>query len=225
MMVSRSGTSQTASSFSPVLGSLQQHAPFILDLSDQTPLSSATLNDQAQLQQYIETTFYPAYQWGVATYLEYRSSLLSRFPQMAAEKRYYHLGVDIIAPLHTNVHAPAAGSVFFSGYEEGEGNYGGLVVLQHRDASGTPYYSLYGHLDKERLPQEGEHIEQGALFARMGDLTCNGHWFFHTHVQLLTQKAIDEGWIHRGYCTKEQLSTLDAYCPSPLPFCSVRTEA
>ncbi|MCK5015733.1 MAG: peptidoglycan DD-metalloendopeptidase family protein [Candidatus Peribacteraceae bacterium] len=209
----------------PILGKIQQSTPFLLDLSKHTQLSVEMLNDQVALQKYIKETFYPKYKWGIATYLEYRPLLLNRFPQMATENRYFHLGIDVIAPIHKELFAPISGKVFYVGYEEGEGNYGGLVVLQHTTNDDKYFYSLYGHLDKDALPLEGDNIEGGSVFARMGDMTCNGHWFFHTHVQLLTQKAIDDGWMFRGYCTKEQCASMNEYCPSPFLFIGVENEA
>ncbi len=48
----------------------------------------------------------PDYKWGFAGYLERRDSLLRDCPQMVEENRFYHLGLDVIAPLGTQLHAP-----------------------------------------------------------------------------------------------------------------------
>lgn len=145
--------------------------------------------------------------------MEYRSVFLGYFPQ-GDQKRFYHLGLDVTAPAQTPIHAPLDGIVFQSGYEEGKGNYGGFVVLQH-EGTDAPVYSFYGHLDKATQPMFGQKIQKGAVFARLGDMDSNGHWFTHIHFQLLTQKGVDQGWIERGNCTKEQLATIDEFCPVP----------
>lgn len=201
----------------PLLGNIQKNKPFLLDLSDQTNIAPELLADQDAMQRYVEQQYFPQYQWGIAGYLENRSLLLKKFPQMQNERRFIHLGADILAPLHTALHAPVEGIVYESAYEEGEGNYGGYVVLEHVLGDKT-FFSMYGHLDTSMLPKKTQHISRGEIFARMGDMDCNGHWFIHTHVQLLTPRAVQEGWIHRGYCTAEQVASMDEYCPSPYPF-------
>ena len=92
--------------------------------------------------------------------MEYRSVFLGYFPQ-GDQKRFYHLGLDVTAPAQTPIHAPLDGIVFQSGHEEGEGNYGGFVVLQHERKDDAPLYSFYGHLDKNSQPIVGQKIQKG----------------------------------------------------------------
>jgi len=54
---------------------------------------------------------------------------------MVADKRFIHLGLDVIVGLGTPLNATVAES----GYESGEGNYGGYVLLKHE----SPYYETF----------------------------------------------------------------------------------
>lgn len=198
----------------PLLGELSEGQPFTLDLSDDSTLDPALLTNQSLLQAYIDRECYHKQKWGIGGYMEYRSVFLGYFPQ-GDQKRFYHLGLDVTAPAQTPVHAPLDGIVFQSGCEEGEGNYGGFVVLQHERNNEVPLYSFYGHLDQKSQPIVGKKIQKGEAFALLGDMDANGHWFTHIHFQLLTQKGVDQGWIERGNCTKEQLATIYEVCPIP----------
>ena len=92
------------------------------------------------------------HRWGVAPYLERRDTLLGDCPQMVAEQRFLHLGLDVIVPLGTPLHAPLDAIVETTGYEAGEGNYGGYVLLRHENPLFETFYSIYGHLCKSKLP-------------------------------------------------------------------------
>ena len=78
------------------------------------------------------------------------------------------------------------------------------------------FYSLWGHLEKASLPVVGTALEAGTVFARLGDYSENGDWFFHTHLQVLTEKGLAEGFISKGYCSTAMLPVIDQFCPSPL---------
>ena len=198
----------------PLLGERSKGEPFILDLSDHSPLDRSLLTNQILLQQYIERECLSKKKWGLGGFREYRSIFLGYFPQ-SGEKRFYHLALDVTAPAGKPIHAPIEGIVFRSGYEAGVGNYGGYVVLQHKRENQDPFYSFYGHTEPASQPGVGACIPKGEVFARIGDMDSNGHWFHHIHLQLLTQKGVDEGWIDRGNCTEEQLATIDDFCPPP----------
>lgn len=192
--------------------------PFILDLSLKSDhLVGIGPRDQVKFQQHIEQLMHPSYQWGVASYLENRQSLLSECPQMVAEQRFFHLGLDIIVKVGTPLYAPLDAVVYESDYEAGEGNYGGYVLLQHNSHFFETFYSLYGHLSKKSLPVKGQHIKVGEPFAEIGDFHENGNWFHHTHLQIITEKGLEEGFISKGYCSKKALEFMEGVCPPPLP--------
>jgi hypothetical protein len=159
----------------------------------------------------------PAHTWGVSPYLERRDTLLADCPQMTVEKRFFHLGLDIIVPAGTTLYAPLNAVVVESDYEAGRGNYGGFVLLRHDGHQFEPFYSLYGHLDRRHLPGVGRTLFAGEDFAMIGDFTDNGDWFHHTHLQIITQKGIDAGYLSKGYCTADDLVLVNDLCPSPVP--------
>ena len=192
--------------------------PLVVDMSVGSKVfDEVNVLDQRAFQAWLDKTMKDRHSWGLASYLEDRETILSQYPQMREEQRYYHLGLDIIVGLGMPLYAPLAAEVKESGYEAGEGNYGGNVLLMHESPYFETFYSLYGHLNKEKLPTPGEKFKAGDRFALIGDVHENGNWFYHTHLQLITQKGYDTGWVSRGYCAKKDLAVMDSLCPSPLP--------
>jgi hypothetical protein len=157
------------------------------------------------------------YHWGFSPYLEHRDTLLGDCPQMVADKRFIHLGLDVIVDLGTSLHAPLDAMVEESGYESGEGNYGGFVLLKHESEGFETFYSFYGHLCKDRLPVPGTHFTAGRPFAQIGDFHENGNWFYHTHIQVITQKGLEQGYLSKGYCAASDLGRINDFCPSSVP--------
>ena len=111
--------------------------------------------------------------WSVSGYLENRSAILREFPEILAEKRVFHLGVDLNLPCGAALHTPHDCEVVLSEYEDGPGHYGGMVVLKVTDKE--PFYMLFGHLNPDTLPALGTKIKKGEPFARIGDMTQNGN--------------------------------------------------
>ena len=191
--------------------------PLVVDMSINSPLfDTIDVRDQKGFQEFLDDDMKDRYTWGVSSYLENREIVLSQCPQMVEEQRFYHLGLDIIVPLATPLHAPLDARVKESGYEEGEGNYGGHVLLMHESPCFDTFYSFYGHLNKERLPGVGTFFKAGDPFAFIGDFHENGNWFYHTHLQVITQKGLDQGYLSKGYCAARDLAIMDSLCPSPL---------
>jgi hypothetical protein len=91
------------------------------------------------------------------------------------------------------------------------------VLLRHESPWFETFYSLYGHLGRESLPALGSHFAAGETFAAIGDFHENGNWFYHTHLQVITQKGLDQGYLSKGYCVAADLKIIDALCPSPIP--------
>jgi len=196
--------------------------PFIVDLSISSPLlPGMNVRDQEELQRVLDEKMGSEYSWGVSPYLERRDTLLGDCPQMVADKRFIHLGLDVIVGLGTPLHAPIDATVAESGYENGEGNYGGYVLLKHKSPSFETFYSFYGHLGRDRLPAAGKTFPAGAAFAKIGDFHENGNWFHHTHVQVITRKGLEMGYASKGYCSEEDLVEMNDLCPSPIPIVKI----
>ena len=196
--------------------------PFIADLSNNSPLlKGMDVRNQKEFQQVLDDKMGSEYRWGVSPYLEQRDILLGDCPQMVADKRFIHLGLDVIVGLGTPLHAPLDATVAESGYERGEGNYGGYVLLKHESPAYETFYSFYGHLCKDRLPEAGKTFPAGTAFARIGDFHENGNWFHHTHIQVITVKGLEMGYVSKGYCTEKDLVEMNDLCPSPIPMFTV----
>ena len=192
--------------------------PFIADLSPESPLlQGIDVRDQKKFQRVLDEKMGSGYSWGFSPYLERRDTLLGDCPQMVADQRFIHLGLDVIVGLGALLHAPLDATVEESGYESGEGNYGGYVLLKHEGPWFDTFYSFYGHLCKDRLPASGNVFPAGAAFAEIGDFHENGNWFYHTHIQVITQKGLDRGYISKGYCAEKDLLEINDLCPSPIP--------
>jgi hypothetical protein len=201
--------------------------PFIADLSTESPfLMDADPRDQTRLQRLLEEHMTAAdCSWGLSPYLERRETLLADCPQMVAENRFIHLGLDIIVPLGTPLQAPLAAVVAASGYESGEGNYGGYVLLEHAGPNFATFYSFYGHLSRDRLPPVGQAVSAGAPFAAIGDFHENGNWFHHTHLQIITRQGLEQGYLSRGYGCKADMVAMHDLCPSPVPLFCIDAQA
>jgi len=203
----------------PIFGDLQKGAPLYVSLASDSPYRAEFENKTQQmfydaLQNKIHTSH--GAKWSVGGYLEDRSLGLQHYPQMALTRRYYHIGIDINFPTHTPIYAPLDAVVVRSEYEEGEGNYGGLAVLRCHE-NGSTFYLLFGHLERESLPTNGAKVAGGEQIARIGDFHDNGQWYPHLHLQVLTEKAYAEGWVNKGYCTLDEIPTLNQYAPDPTP--------
>jgi len=152
-------------------------------------------------------------QWGYSGYLENRSRQL-KSKALFDGGRFFHLGIDLHAPLGTKLYTPIEGRVVVSEYEEGVGNYGGMVVLKH-NINGLVFYSLYGHLSVNSLPKFDTILRKGEIFASIGDTNENGNWAYHTHMQILTEEGYNNGWVHKGYCTAADVTNMYKLCPNP----------
>jgi hypothetical protein len=191
--------------------------PLEVDMSVYSTLfDTIDVRDQKGFQKLLDDMMKDKYTWGVSSYLENRERVLSDCPQMVEEKRFYHLGLDIIVPLGTPLHAPLDAMVQESGYEAGEGNYGAHVLLMHESPEFETFYSFYGHLNKEKLPAIGTRFTAGEAFSYIGDFNENGNWFYHTHLQVITQKGLEQGYLYKGYCAASDLEQMEDLCPSPL---------
>ena len=192
--------------------------PYVADLSSASGLlEGIEARDQKRLQTVLDAQMARGnHHWGLSPYLERRDTLLADCPQMVAEQRFFHLGLDVIVPLGSRLHSPLDAVVEATGYEAGEGNYGGYVLLKHANRRFETFYSFYGHLCRKQLPRVGRCVAAGEAFAAIGDFHENGNWFHHTHIQVITEEGLAAGYISKGYCSEMDLGRMNALCPSPI---------
>lgn len=191
--------------------------PIYIDMSVTNPHVKRICSEHTQneFEKYVQTELQQHQaEWGLSGYLENRTTLLSKYPQMVETNRVFHLGLDVILPAHSAIYTPIDATVVWKEYEAGAGNYGGLIVLQHC-LHGLNFYTLYGHLKYDTLPEISTVLSAGTKLAELGSYTENGNWFQHTHLQVLTELGYQQGWIHKGYCSPEDLPNIKQYCPDP----------
>ena len=130
--------------------------------------------------------------------------------------RSIHLGLDLWSPAGTAVCAPYPGRVHHLRDHDQFLDYGPTVILRHAPADGPVFYSLYGHLSRTSLAglREGQEIAAGEAFATLGDMTENGHWPPHLHVQLLLDPLADDGQFP-GLAYPETAAVWQSICPDP----------
>ena len=208
----------------PIIGDSFNESPLYISLGEDSNYYSLFADaSQVEFQQSLEELIErKGKTWSVSGYLENRSTMLREIPHMVAEKRFYHLGIDINLPCGTKLYAPYDCEVALSKYEDGYGNYGGITVLKFQ--SSKTYYMLFGHLNPDKLPIVGEILKKGEAFAQLGNMSENGNWFYHTHLQVLTPKAYKGGWVSKGYCKESELPTIKQFCPDPLEHLSLSHE-
>jgi peptidoglycan LD-endopeptidase LytH len=135
--------------------------------------------------------------------------------------RTVHLGIDMGAPAHTPIYTFDTGIVHSIGYNPALGDYGHVIVIQYNTTTtkttttttttGTPYWALYGHLDRASTMtttttttnnnnkktttsrhhplRPGQVVQKGDLIGWIGNVEDNGGWYApHLHFQLSIQE-------------------------------------
>lgn len=200
----------------PLFGEQLKGEPYIFDFSSNSKsIEKYMVKDFEEFQKNIfEELKINNAQWGIGRYLEERKKLLSNFPQFLKEARFFHLGLDIVVPAEYYLFTPIEAEVYKMDFDTGFRNYGGYIILKH-DINGNVFYSFYGHLKTDFIVKAGDRIKTGEPFAQIGEKKDSGEWFTHTHLQILTKKAVDENLLTKGYCSAENLKTIEEYFPSP----------
>ncbi|GGF32215.1 peptidoglycan DD-metalloendopeptidase family protein [Echinicola rosea] len=156
-------------------------------------------------------------QFGIGGYLEpraiyHRSEVFGKDDQ---ERRSLHLGVDIWTKAGQPIYAPLLGRVHSFQNNEGYGNYGPTIILQHQ-CEGVNFFSLYGHLSNTDLHglEVGQTVHPGQEFAHIGPFPENGDWPPHLHFQLIMDLG-DHWGDYPGVCAPKDLDFYHNNCPDP----------
>ncbi len=88
----------------------------------------------------------------------------------------FHNGVDLVAPMGTNVHAARSGRVVETGYDAVYGRY---VLLQHADG----YETLYGHLGRIVVDLD-EQVRAGTVIGEVGSTGLSTGAHLHFEIRL-----------------------------------------
>ncbi|MES2964005.1 MAG: peptidoglycan DD-metalloendopeptidase family protein [Bdellovibrionota bacterium] len=124
---------------------------------------------------------------GVGRYDEKRSGMYETelFDPQSSHRRDVHIGVDLAAPVGTEVHAFYDGVIFLTAINPAPGDYGGTIVTEHRLGERT-IWALHGHLSHASVAKAkaGAAVKAGDVIGWLGDESENGGWNPHVHFQL-----------------------------------------
>lgn len=121
--------------------------------------------------------------FGVGRYNEKRKGMY--VAEIFAGTRDIHMGIDIAAPVGTEIHAFYDGAYFLLGNNPSPGDYGYTLITKHA-LDGVELYALHGHLSERSISgkEAGQKILRGEVIAWVGDRHENGGWNPHLHFQL-----------------------------------------
>lgn len=122
--------------------------------------------------------------WAIGRYDELRPGMYTT--ALFEPGRHLHVGVDLGGPVGTAVHAFWSGRIVHAGYNPADGDYGHVLVTEHRLAHDALLYALFGHLSAASTARwsPGERVERGQVLGWLGDRHENGGWAPHVHLQL-----------------------------------------
>ncbi len=123
------------------------------------------------------------YAHGVGKYNEKRPNMY--VSDLYSEDRNIHMGVDIMAPVGTSVHAFYEGEVFLFANNDKDLDYGYTIITKHV-INEQVFYALFGHLSKKSISSIyiGQKFSAGDIIAYIGDKQENGGWNPHLHFQI-----------------------------------------
>ena len=124
--------------------------------------------------------------------------------EIFAGERDLHVGLDIGAPVDTEVFCFADGVIFSKGVNPEAGSYGPTIITQHElqlpISVGSneltelrKFWVLHGHLSTKSLDmvEVGDTVSRGQLIATIGDEHENGGWPPHIHIQISLAEPVD----------------------------------
>lgn len=131
------------------------------------------------------------------------------------EERNIHIGIDIWAEAGTPIYAALNGKVHSFKCNEGLGNYGPTIILEHSVAKHT-FYTLYGHLSFESIQnlKVGDEFTKGMRLGALGDSLVNGDYAPHLHFQVIRDTEGNFG-DYPGVCSEQTLTHFLDNCPDP----------
>ena len=110
----------------------------------------------------------------------------SRKDPFGGDSILFHNGLDLSAPMGTNVISIGDGEVYEIGFDPmGLGNY---VYIKH-DFGGLIYYSAYGHmLNDSIVVEKGQNIKIGTKIGEVG--STGNSTGYHLHLTILDRELI-----------------------------------
>ncbi|MFK7903874.1 MAG: aminotransferase class III-fold pyridoxal phosphate-dependent enzyme [Chitinophagales bacterium] len=130
--------------------------------------------------------------------------------------RSVHIGLDIFMEAQTPIFAPLEGLVHSFQYNDADRDYGPTIILEHRVSEKLTFYTLYGHLSLDSLEglEEGQVIQKGQAFCKMGPMPINGNWPAHLHFQVILDMLGKKGDFE-GVIFPHHREIYKSLCPDP----------
>ncbi len=143
----------------------------------------------------------------------YKRSVI--FDNESGASRNIHIGLDLWCDTGTAVLAPLDGTVHSFQDNEGFGNYGPTIILEHNYQERT-FYTLYGHLSRPSIKNLafGQIVEAGDKIATLGSPKVNGDYAPHLHFQIIEDLQGNMGDFP-GVVSKEDREAYLLNCPDP----------
>jgi len=150
---SRSGN-RSASSFSADIKELNEILKSISEINSSADNLVDLAETEEKLHEFLDSvpTLWPVV-GRISDKFGYRTDPFTR-------KKTNHEGLDIAAPLGTDIKAAASGKVIYSGRK---GSYGNVVILEHEHQIRT----VYAHASK-LLVKVGQEVKKGEVIAKVG---------------------------------------------------------
>jgi murein DD-endopeptidase MepM/ murein hydrolase activator NlpD len=130
-------------------------------------------------------------------------------------ERNIHIGLDLWGKVGTGILAPLDGKVHSFKNNEGLGDYGPTIILEH-EIENEKFYTLYGHLSLESIENltVGTVFKKGESLAAFGNSTINGDYAPHLHFQIINNIENYNG-DYPGVCNINDLNFYIENCPDP----------
>ncbi len=137
------------------------------------------------------------------------------FNNTSKDERNIHIGLDLWIKAGTSVLAALDGTVHSFNYNEGLGDYGPTIILEHQ-MENQGFYTLYGHLSLESLNtlSVGKVFRKGEKIATLGKAAVNGDYPPHLHFQIIEKIGEYKG-DYPGVCSSNDLKYFLTNCPNP----------
>jgi 4-aminobutyrate aminotransferase-like enzyme/Ser/Thr protein kinase RdoA (MazF antagonist) len=131
--------------------------------------------------------------------------------------RTLHLGTDLFVAAGTPVYAPMDGRVVAFADNAKAGDYGPVIVLEHKVDDDHHFYTLYGHLSRKSIARlrVGQKIKKGRTFAKVGKPKVNGGWTPHLHFQIINDLLALVATDFPGVARPDQRKVWLSLCPDP----------
>ena len=145
----------------------------------------------------------------------YTTSSYDKIGNNGNESRSIHLGIDFLLPAQTPVHSIFDGVIVTAVNDEGDKEYGGLIIIKHR-FNELDFFTLYGHLTIASVKGKeiGQTINKGDRIGHLGDYPENGNWAPHLHFQILLS-TLDYNSDFPGVTYPGQMNVWKSICPNP----------